>query len=106
MINFRKTTLALTSVAAVAAGFVVAEPITGFSTAEAKTCQSSMKGPTGRAANLERAKRRARIKWELAARVKYGWQYNSWQIAEHRGYDQKKKLGVWRVNAKGQPCKS
>jgi hypothetical protein len=106
MINLRKTVMTLTCVAAAAGSLVVAEPVTGFSPVEAKTCQANMTGPTGRATNLERAKRRARIKWEVAARIKYGWQYNSWQIAESRGYNQKKKLGVWRVNAKARPCKS
>ena len=96
--------LSAVAVATLATGITVAEPLVVPTATAQAACQGLYVGATGRAANLERAKRRAREKWRIGARIKYGWQYNNWANAQARGYDQTKKNFVWRVRAKGRPC--
>lgn len=106
MTKLVKTLLALSCVATAAGAIVVGEPVLGLSEAEAKTCQSFLTSRQATATNLERAKRRARRKYKVDANTKYGWQYNSWHLAENRTYVKSKKGVTWRVRAKGRPCKA
>lgn len=101
-----KSLLTLSCVATAAGAFVVGEPVLGMSEAEAKTCKAFLTSRQAEATNLERAKRRARRKYKVDANTKYGWQYNSWQLAENRSYIESKKGITWRVRAKARPCKS
>jgi len=101
-----KSFLALSCVATAAGTFLIGEPVLGLSEAEAKTCQAYLTSRQATATNLERAKRRARRKYKVDANTKYGWQYNSWHLAENRSYIQSKKGVTWRVRAKARPCKA
>ncbi|MCI4664135.1 MAG: hypothetical protein MRY74_05380 [Neomegalonema sp.] len=83
--------------------------VVGVSAGEAKAqvCKITyVISGVGRSTKQSTAKKRARIKWRIKARLLHGTRYDGWEDAINRSYSCSKKWGVWRCRARGKPCRS